>query len=70
MKKGRKMKLKVLANCLLQQAEMLGDGGVYFAFKDQEVKWAKVSGIDLVHNGDDKTYTAYPLVDDSPSRML
>ncbi len=64
------MKLKVLANGLPQQAEMLGDGAVYFALKDQEGKWAKVSGIDLVHNGDDKTYTVYPLVDDSPSRML
>ena len=64
------MKLKALANGLLQQAERLGDGDVSFAFKDQEGKRAKVSGIDLVHNGNDGTYTVYPLVDDSPSRML
>lgn len=64
------MKLKVLANGLLQQAEMLGDGDAYFALKDREGKWTKVSEIDPVHNGDDKTYTVYPLVDDSPSSML
>lgn len=64
------MKLKALANGLLQQAERLGDGDVSVAFKDQDGTWSKVSGIYLEHNGNDKTYTMYPLVDDSPSGML
>ena len=64
------MKLKILANGLLRQAEMLGDGDVFFAYKDREGEWARVSGIDLVHNGNNGDYTVYPLVDDSPSRVL
>ena len=64
------MKPKAFANGLLLQAEMLGDGDVSFAVKDQDGGWIKVSGIDLVHNGNNGYYTVYPLVDDSPSRML
>ena len=57
LEKGRKMKLKAFASGLLLQAEMHGD-------------WSTVSGIDLVHNGNNGTYTVYPFVDDSPSRTL
>lgn len=64
------MKLKAFAKGLLLQAEMHGDGDVSFATKDEDGDWSTVSGIDLVHNGNNGTYTVYPLVDDSPSRML
>jgi hypothetical protein len=64
------LKLKAFANGLLQQAELLGDGDVFIAFNDEDGDWASVSGVDLVHNGNDGTYTVYPLVDDSPSRGL
>ena len=64
------MKLKTLANGLLQQAEILGDGDVFLAFRDEDGDWVRVSGIDLVHEGIEGRYTIYPLVDDSPSRDL
>lgn len=38
--------------------------------KTRTATGATVSGIDLVRNGNNGTYIVYPLVDDSPSRML
>lgn len=35
------MKLKVLADGLLQQAEILGDGDVFLAFRDEDGDWAR-----------------------------
>ena len=64
------MKLKAFAGGLLLQSEMLGDGDVSFATKDENGNWVEVSGIELIHNGNNGDYTIYPLVDDSPSGML
>lgn len=64
------MKLKAFAHGLLMQAELMGDGEVFIAFKDEDGDWARVSGVDLVHEGLKGRYTLYPLVDDSPSRVL
>lgn len=64
------MKLKAFAQGLLMQAELMGDGEVFIAFKDEDGDWARVSGVDLVHEGLKGRYTLYPLVDDSPSRVL
>ena len=64
------MKLLALAEGLLQQVERLGDGDVFIAYRDEDGDWARTSGIDLVHEGLEGRYTLYPLVDDSPSRVL
>lgn len=61
------MELKAFANGLLRQAELLGDGDAFVAFKDEEGNWARVGGVDLVHDG---LRDRYPLIDDSPSRAL
>lgn len=64
------MKLKAFANGLLLQAEMLGDGELYIAFKNQDGKWVKVNASALVRNGNDGSYTLYPHAGDSPSKVL